>query len=428
MKKLFSFVLVVILLITCGALAACNKVADNTEHYDKITKTLKLSKSYEGKSFLVDGIGRATVEVLTDGDTTRFTLEDGSSIVIRYYHIDTPESTGSVEKWGKAASAFVKERLSGDVEIVLESSTGGAPTVDSYGSRFLGYVWYKRAGDADFKCLNLEIVENGFSENKGQYTSAYPYNEYFEKATKFARSIKLRIYSELDDPLYSTEPIAITIKEINDDINSGNSKLYFPDTEAGEKVEFTACITSVKLSSQTYSFTATDYDPATGKEETITLYAGYASANESKIKVGHMYHIVGFVDIHNGSLQIKGMSYSTRYQRDELTYVTQRNYYYIFDSNLAYMDNYSQALFTHATVKSSKVENGVLTITATAYQRNNGGQADEATTFTFKVKVAGNYVNELTEGTLFSVRGYQLTEKSNTIDIVDYSNIHIKTN
>ena len=122
MKRILSVAIALLLLVGCLSLVACNKVADNTEYYDAITKTLKLEKSFEGKSYLTDGIGRATLAALTDGDTTRFTLEQGDSVVVRYYQVDTPESTGGVEKWGKAASLFVKDKLSAATEIVLEAT------------------------------------------------------------------------------------------------------------------------------------------------------------------------------------------------------------------------------------------------------------------------------------------------------------------
>lgn len=44
-----------------GALGftACgeDEIADNTKYYDKVTKTLKLNKTYQDKSFYADGIG-----------------------------------------------------------------------------------------------------------------------------------------------------------------------------------------------------------------------------------------------------------------------------------------------------------------------------------------------------------------------------------
>ena len=53
-KKLLALVLVSSLAL---GLMACENgittyIADNTEHYDAITKTLTLSKSYDGKDFL----------------------------------------------------------------------------------------------------------------------------------------------------------------------------------------------------------------------------------------------------------------------------------------------------------------------------------------------------------------------------------------
>ena len=127
MKKIFSIIIVLSLCaLACLSLAACNKIADNTKFYDSITKTLKLTKSYEGKSFLNDGIGKATVDAYTDGDTTRFKLEQGTVVIVRYYQIDTPESTGSVDKWGRAASNFTKNALSNATEIVLEATASVA--------------------------------------------------------------------------------------------------------------------------------------------------------------------------------------------------------------------------------------------------------------------------------------------------------------
>ena len=133
MKKIISVLAVVLVLAASIVLGACQpKIADNTEYYDKITKTLKLTKSYEGKSFITDGIGPATLDAHTDGDTSRFRLAEGGTINMRYYQIDTPESTTGVEKWGKAASLFVKDKLTTATEIVLEATTVPAST-ETYG-------------------------------------------------------------------------------------------------------------------------------------------------------------------------------------------------------------------------------------------------------------------------------------------------------
>jgi endonuclease YncB( thermonuclease family) len=54
-----------------------------------------------------------TVKTFIDGDTTHFyvptSLMDNGVIKARYLAINTPESTGKIEEWGKAASSFTKE-------------------------------------------------------------------------------------------------------------------------------------------------------------------------------------------------------------------------------------------------------------------------------------------------------------------------------
>ena len=66
MKKAISILLLIAVVLTCTlAFVACNKepeIADNTKYYDTVTKKAKLTKSFEGKSFMNDGIGVATVD------------------------------------------------------------------------------------------------------------------------------------------------------------------------------------------------------------------------------------------------------------------------------------------------------------------------------------------------------------------------------
>lgn len=421
MKKILSVAIVALLVVSCCVLAACEpQIADNTEYYDAITKTLKLTKQFEGKSYLSDGIGRATLELLTDGDTTRFTLEQGDSINMRYYSVDTPESTGGVEKWGKAASNFVKEKLSAATEIVLEATTVPAST-ETYG-RYIGYVWYKTAEDTDFKNLNLELVENGFSDNKGINTSDYPYYDYFKKANDFARSIKLRLYSELEDPLYSTDPVPMTIK----DFLENNEAYYNEEADVGSKVEFYAYLTDLRVSnSGTYTFTATEYDAETGNTYSISVYAGYVSAAASQMPIGHLYRIVGNVQKYNGKFQISGVIYETLFQMPEFTYVTQYNYYLTFNSSMSYSTHYSATLYSDVTVTSATLEGTELTIVGTAQKRTKDGWK-EAETFTFKVTVAENYSDTIKAGDTFSVSGLQLEENSGIITVLRFSDIVLK--
>ena len=418
MKNILKVLIAILLIFTLGACSEVGYIADNTEHYDTITNTLKLTKSYEGKSFLTDGIGKATVISYTDGDTTRFRLEQGDDIVIRYHSVDTRESTGDVEKWGKAASNFTKEQLKKAVEVVLEAP-GDRAEHDSYGVRYLGYVWYRESTSADFKCLNLELVENGYSENTGVNTSKYPYYEYFDKAQKFAESIKLRLYSDLDDPLFTTDPIPITIKEFKD-----NPQEYFnEDADSGSKVIFTAYLESVHTSSSgTYTYIASEIGEDNQKYS-INVYAGYASSAASTMPLGHLYVIVGRIAKYSGAYQISGINYNPIYEVE--THIVQRDYFVTFNSKVAYDSRYSSSLYSNITVTEVAVEENTIKFKGTTQQVTSSGLKEEVKTFSFSVTKPENYSGEIQVGAVISTQAYQFTAKSGEFTILQYSNLKI---
>ncbi|TVP94012.1 MAG: hypothetical protein EA374_08125 [Acholeplasmatales bacterium] len=130
-----------------------------------LTDGLTLDVPYEGMSFINDGIGIVTLDLCIDGDTTRF-REGSQSFSVRYLGINTPESTGRIEPWGRAASTFVCEILERAETIVIEADPN-RDRIDSTGNRYLGYVW------ADGRLLNLEIIENAFSRAIGWGTLKY---------------------------------------------------------------------------------------------------------------------------------------------------------------------------------------------------------------------------------------------------------------
>ena len=82
-----------LILFSCG---------DKTVDY---TSKLKLTNDFAGKEFVKDGIGQVTLYEKVDGDTAWF-LSGNTEVKIRFTSVDTPESTGQIEAWGKAASNF----------------------------------------------------------------------------------------------------------------------------------------------------------------------------------------------------------------------------------------------------------------------------------------------------------------------------------
>ena len=432
MKNRGKAIAFVLALITCFVLSACGTntttannggvvTADNTQYYDSITSTLKLERSYKGLNFLIDGIGNATVDAYTDGDTTRFVLTDSKdTIVVRYYSIDTRESTGDVEKWGKAASKFTRTQLESAEEIVLEATDERAKK-DSYGQRYLGYVWYRPAGSTEFKLLNLEIVENGFSENTGINTGDFKYNKYFKEANDFAKSIKLRIYSDLDDPLYSTDPVLMTIKEFWENTEA----FYDIENEVGSKVEFVAYLESVtKSPSGTYTYNAEEYDPTTGKTYSINVYTGYDSSAASTMKTGHLYRIYGVIQDYYGTFQIAGVNYETIFDIEGYTKVIQKDYYLTFNSNQTFVTQNSQTLYTDATATSVTTEGDYLLVSATANLRTKNGTNPTAVEYTFKIPTS--FGIEIAVGDTFSLSGYQFEADSKVVTVVNKNNISIR--
>ena len=177
--KLSRALLAIPLALSLVTLSGCNKNrGDGLVDYvaqSPITEFSSLT-SYSGTNFLDDGIGEVTLYNPVDGDTAHFyqkeTGRQARLVKVRFFGIDTPESTGQIEPWGKKASAFTTEKLRTAGTIVLTNGNllGQAAEVDSTGTRFKALVWVAEAENApiqDLKCLNLWIVQEGFSNAKG---------------------------------------------------------------------------------------------------------------------------------------------------------------------------------------------------------------------------------------------------------------------
>ncbi len=431
MKKVISLILSLLLVATCVcALVACN--ADPDKIYDKVTKTLHLSKDYEGKDFLSDGIGKATLNRPTDGDTSSFRLASGTVISVRYYNIDTPESTGGVEKWGKSASNFTKKILQGAKEIVLEATADTAKN-DAYGTRYLGYVWYRNSESDSFKCLNLQIVENGYSRNTGTNTSDFPYYSYFAKAEDAASRNALHIWSNDDDALFNDAPTDMSIKEFYEKINDPenvenggyNAELYNKEMDSGLKIRFDAYMSDLTVSdngSGTYTFTGTQYDPDTDKYYNIDVYCMYNSQSQSKLKLGHLYTVIGSVALHNGNWQISGINYNDMgLTLKDATVVKQEGYYLTFDSNAKWFSNKNASVNVYGNVTVTEIlstDGGNIVFKGTAKQlTGNNTFADRAAEFTFTVPATHSGASKIVKGASLTLHGFQFEPKSGNITI-----------
>lgn len=422
-KKIYKAFVLVIVLLLAFVFAGCegNVAIDPYGEYDAITKSLAYNVQVtETSSFLTDGAGYATVVNLTDGDTTTFKITGDQTVTVRYYCVDTPESTGGVEKWGKAASLFVKDRLSKATSIVLEATATPAKH-DSYGVRYLGYVWYKINEGDNYKLLNLELVENGFTQNKAINTPDFKYYSDFKKAEDFAKANGLRVHGNSEDPLYSTAATKITIKDFWDNVD----EYYNKEADSGAKVRIQAYITDLTVSSSgTYTFTATQ--KIDGKYYNISVYTGYSSSQASTyMTLGDLFSITGTIQLYNQQYQISGVTYVAMQSGGDYLTTLQSNYYCTFNSSIEYAGKWGTSLFSDVTVQSATVENGELTITGSTSQRGANGNKD-AEIYTFKLPVSSEFDVTKLDGKVISVAGIQEVKKSKVIAVDDINKIVIR--
>lgn len=307
MKHLFKALSVLLLLsILLGVLAGCGETDDST-----------LPSDSTGSSELVDPVDYAgsvelnmntstlklevTVKSYIDGDTTHFNvpadvMPDGI-FKARYLGVNTPESTGKVEEYGKAASNFTKEKLQSAESIIIESDTDSW-NPDSTGSRYLVWVWYKPQGSDSYRNLNVEILQNGLAFAKSSADNTY--GSVCTNAINQARAMKLHVYSGQPDPdFYYGEAVELTLKELRANIEAYN----------GIKVAFNGVIT--RDSANTVYVEA--YDAATDMYNGISVYYGNGLNGMALqiLSVGNEVRIVGKVQYYEtgGTWQISGLEF-----------------------------------------------------------------------------------------------------------------------
>jgi len=271
--KIFSLLLVISLAFV---LVGCKepvieepKIKEINTNY---TDELELKAAYANKSFINDGIGEVRLSQNVDGDTAHFVdNSSGKRFTARFLCINTPESTGRIEPWGKEASKFVADILSNAAVIVLEAEKIGFPAeLDTTGGRYLAYVWYKISAEAKFRLLNLEIVEQCYSNFTGVAGDS-KYGEDFDLAARKSYDTKRRKFGEADPNFdYSNEVKEITIAELRNNFNEYSS---------GTKLKITARIMRmigdnlyVEDLSETWNETRKVYETAG-----IYMFSGYGS-------------------------------------------------------------------------------------------------------------------------------------------------------
>ncbi len=250
----------------------------------------------------------ATVKTFIDGDTVHFHVPEsvipGGVLKARFLAINTPESTGKIEEYGKAASRFTREKLENATSILLESDTD-AWNVDSTGGRYLVWVWYKTADMTEYRNLNIEILQNGLAiaSNSGNNI----YGDVAQAAIAQARTLGLKVHSKEPDPdFFYGDAIELTLKELRTHISDYN----------GMKVAFSGVV-SVDNSNTVYVET---FDSESDLYYGISVYYGFGlnAFGLEVLNVGNEVRIVGTVQYYEagGTWQISGLTYSPMHPDD----------------------------------------------------------------------------------------------------------------
>lgn len=190
------------------------------------TKKLKMDFSFENKEFIKNGVGEVRVNRVVDGDTMSvWTSGSHESITIRFLGIDTPESTGSIEPWGKVSSKYAKETLYNAASVVLEAE--GEDRMDSNGTRWLAWVWYKPTEDSEYRLFNLEEVELAYAKYSQNVNSKY--HNQLKVANDNVKLTGRRVWGEIDLGFnYSKEVVETTLLDLwyNHETFQSGTKFY----------------------------------------------------------------------------------------------------------------------------------------------------------------------------------------------------------
>lgn len=240
-----------------------------------------------------------TIKTHIDGDTTHFYVPTSVSptgvLKARYLGINTPESTGQIEEWGKKAASFTKSKLESATSIYIESDNK-TWNLDSTGARHTVWVWYKPEGSDTYRNLNIEIMQNGLAIQSNSAQNRYG-NELMA-AWAQAERLALHVHSDADDPdFFYGEAIELTLRELRTNVTEYVSK----------RVGFEGVVVKNSGAGGVY---VEAYDEETDMYNGMYVYCG-ANATplvQTMFEIGNRVHVIGKVSEYNGTYQVSDVS------------------------------------------------------------------------------------------------------------------------
>ena len=282
--------------------------AGNTEFVDYVSQLELDMKSNTKKQ-------EVTVKMYIDGDTTHFNpvkdstlthyneadfAETDGYIKARYLAVDTPESTGDIEKWGKTASNFTHDKLADATSIIVESDTEKW-NIDSTGERYTLWIWYMPSDGTKYRNLNVEILQNGFA--KASATASNRYGETAMAALTQAMAHKLHVFSPastIDENYYDGEALEVDLQT-----------LRFRSSYYSQKSIRVRGIVTARFDNSVYIEEQFNDEMGNTYYCGMPVYYGYKSGKILNVlSVGNRVEVVGNFTAFSGGWQISGVQAS----------------------------------------------------------------------------------------------------------------------
>lgn len=315
-KKLLSLLLLLPLTLSlfvgCGGdnTSESSGGGDNTETIDYASMvSLDMTTAETQKMEVV------SVVHYIDGDTTHFQvpanypvhINDQGVLKARYLSVNTPESTGTLEEWGKAAARYTKTALSSASSIVLETD-GTQWETDSTGERHLVWVWYKPQGADEYRNLNIELLQNGLAV--GSKSAETRYGDICIQAINYATQKKLHVHSGEKDPeFFYGAALEMDIRKLRLNIEE-----YAGDKDQGIPAKRVA-FEGVVVQNDGNGVYVEAYDDETQSYYGVYVYYGYSltGAGARVLTVGNKVRVVGDVGYFESgnSYQVSNLKYNS---------------------------------------------------------------------------------------------------------------------
>ena len=305
MKKINKLLVLLLILGIMLSLAACDFSEQDTEGGDELAPWVDYVSEVKFDPNSDTLKVEATVKSFIDGDTTHFYVDESvcpdGVLKARYLAINTPESTGKIEEWGKAAAKFTRSVLEKATSIILESDNNKW-NIDSTGERHLVWVWYKTAEDTEYRNLNIEILQEGYAISSN--ASQNRYGTYCTQAIAQAIAYKLYVYSDELDPNFPYGAAQeVTLKQLRTHIEEYDGAL----------VAFNGIVTM----NSDGSILVEEYDEENNMYYGMTIYYGTSGLNGEGLEIlsiGNEIRVVGVVSYWEtgGVYQVSSLEYNRR--------------------------------------------------------------------------------------------------------------------